>query len=96
MKTYLLILLEKGADTSASIYEKSVEALSRQVAHRILPIPPHLVLLQSETEMNSLARSLSSVLATCDAWLLLEIASQRWLAPIQQSDALKHFFHSTT
>lgn len=92
MKRYMLILSNKSESTLASTYESTVDFL-RQSTPRTLPILPHLILFQSELDMEAQAHKLSAVLATHESWLLLEIhGGFRGLEKRDRFADLKAFF----
>ena len=92
MSKFIVILSDKSESTLAATYEKSLAVL-RPVAQRILPILPHLILIQSELDKEALARTLHAEIPTHGNWLLLEIQGGfRGSALVDRHKQLQDFF----
>jgi hypothetical protein len=93
MNSYTLILSDRTEDALAATYQKC-EAALRPVSQRIVRIQPHLLLVQSDLDMDALAQALRIPLAAHDNWLLLEIRrAWRGASLVDRSVELQRFFY---
>jgi len=92
LNRYMIILSDENADALEAT-TKSIVAVLRPISRRILPILPHLLLVQTAEQMDGVAGLLSDTIPQDGHWLIVPLgASYRGRVFRQRMIDLDSFF----